>query len=69
MARSMSEDLNNPYLFSENFQSDEDYYQSFLLSSAERMLRYFCFFLSISIPAVFIAISVDYGIVRLMEVK
>ncbi len=46
-----------PYLFSENFQSDEDYYQSFLLSSAERMLRYFCFFLSISIPAVFIAIS------------
>lgn len=46
-----------PYLFSENFQSDEDYYQNFLLSSAERLLRYFCFFLSISIPAVFIAIS------------
>lgn len=46
-----------PYLFSENFQSDEDYYQNFLLSSAERMLRYFCFFISISIPAVFIAIS------------
>ncbi len=46
-----------PYLFSENFQSDEDYYQSFLLSSAERILRYICFFLSISIPAVFIAIS------------
>lgn len=46
-----------PYLFSENFQSDEDYYQSYLLSSAERLLRYFCFFLSISIPAVFIALS------------
>ncbi len=46
-----------PYLFSENFQSDEDYYQNFLLSSAERLLRYFCFFLSISIPAIFIAIS------------
>ena len=46
-----------PYLFSENFQSDEDYYQSFLLSSAERLLRYLCFFLSVSIPAVFIAIS------------
>ncbi len=46
-----------PYLFSENFQSDEDYYQNYLLSSAERLLRYFCFFLSISIPAVFIAIS------------
>lgn len=46
-----------PYLFSENFQSDEDYYQSYILSSAERLLRYFCFFLSISIPAVFIALS------------
>ncbi len=46
-----------PYLFSENFQSDEDYYQSYLLSSAERLLRYLCFFLSISIPAVFIAIT------------
>jgi spore germination protein KA len=46
-----------PYLFCENFQSDEDYYQNFLLSSAERCLRYFCFALSISIPAVFIAVS------------
>lgn len=46
-----------PYLFSENFQSDEDYYQNFILSSAKRFLRYFCFFLSISIPAVFIAVS------------
>lgn len=46
-----------PYLFCENFQSDEDYYQNYLLSSAERLLRYFCFFLSISIPAVFIALS------------
>ncbi len=46
-----------PYLFSENFQSDEDYYQNFLLSSAERLLRYLCFFISISIPAVFVAIS------------
>ena len=46
-----------PYLFCENFQSDEDYYQNFLLSSAERLLRYFCFALSISIPAVFIALS------------
>ena len=46
-----------PYLFCENFQSDEDYYQNFLLSSAERLLRYFCFVLSISIPAVFIALT------------
>ncbi len=46
-----------PYLFSENFQSDEDYYQNFWLSSAERFLRWLCFFLSISIPGVFIAVS------------
>ncbi len=46
-----------PYLFSENFQSDEDYYQNYLLSSAERLLRWFCFFLSISIPGIFIAVS------------
>lgn len=46
-----------PYLFSENFQSDEDYYQNFLVSSIGRMLRYFCFFLAVSIPAVFIAVT------------
>ncbi len=49
-----------PYLFSENFQSDEDYYQSYFLSSAERILRYFCFFLSISIPAFFVAVSTHH---------
>lgn len=47
-----------PYLFSENFQSDEDYYINFLVSSIGRGLRYLCFFLSISLPAIFIAISV-----------
>ncbi len=47
-----------PYLFSENFQSDEDYYLNFLVSSSRRFLRYICFFLSISIPAIFIALSV-----------
>lgn len=46
-----------PYLFSESFQSDEDYYLNFLVSSAGRILRYICFFLAISIPAIFIAIS------------
>lgn len=47
-----------PYLFSENFQSDEDYYINFLVSSVGRIIRYICFFLSISLPAIFIAISV-----------
>ncbi len=46
-----------PYLFSENFQSDEDYYLNFLVSSVGRILRYICFFLSISIPAIFVALS------------
>ncbi len=46
-----------PYLFSENFQSDEDYYLNFLVSSVGRALRYISFFLAISIPAIFIALS------------
>ncbi len=49
--------LTVPYLFSESFQSDEDYYLNFLISSSSRALRYICFFLSISIPAIFIALS------------
>ncbi len=49
--------LTLPYLFSENFQSDEDYYLNFLVTSFSRFLRYICFFLSISIPAIFIALS------------
>lgn len=46
-----------PFLFSENFQSDEDYYLNFLVASVGRFLRYIAFFLAISIPAIFIAIS------------
>ena len=44
-----------PYLFSENFQSDEDYYINYSVATVGRMLRIVCFFLSISIPAIFIA--------------
>lgn len=50
--------LTLPYLFAENFQSDEDYYQNFLTASIGRVLRYICFFLSISVPAVYIALTV-----------
>ncbi len=46
-----------PYLFCENFQSDEDYYQTFLLGSFGRLIRYFCFAISIFIPALFVAIT------------
>lgn len=48
--------LTLPYLFSENFQSDEDYYLNFLFASSGRILRYISFFLSISIPAIFISL-------------
>lgn len=46
-----------PYLFCENFQSDEDYYQTFWVGSFGRIMRYFCFALSIFVPALFVAIT------------
>ncbi len=49
--------LTLPYLFSENFQSDDDYYINFLVSGIGRVLRYICFFLSISVPAIYLALS------------
>ena len=49
--------LTVPYLFSENFQSDEDYYLSFIVSSVRRVLRYVCFTASVSVPALFVALS------------
>ena len=50
--------LTLPYLFAENFQSDEDYYQNYLTASVGRLLRYVCFFLSISLPALYVALTV-----------
>lgn len=48
--------LTLPYLFSENFQSDEDYYINFLLASLSRILRWLCFFVTVSVPGVFVAL-------------
>lgn len=48
--------LTLPYLFSENFQSDEDYYINFLLASLSRLLRWLCFFITVSVPGVFVAL-------------
>lgn len=48
--------LTLPYLFSENFQSDEDYYVNFTVASISRLLRYICFFMAVSVPAVFLAL-------------
>lgn len=52
--------LTLPYLFSESFQSDEDYYLNFLVASVGRLLRYICFFLAVSVPAVFLALSTHH---------
>lgn len=49
--------LTVPYLFSENFQSDEDYYLNFLVSSIGRLLRYLCFLISVALPALFVALA------------
>ena len=45
-----------PYLFIENFQSNEDYYLSFYYTSFSRLLRMAGFLLSIIVPALYTAI-------------
>lgn len=52
--------LTIPYLFSESFQSDEDYYINFTLASLSRILRWFCFFITISVPGVFVALTTHH---------
>lgn len=49
--------LTLPYLFSENFQSDEDYYINYAVASVGRILRFICFFAAVSVPAVFLALT------------
>ena len=43
-----------PYLFIENFQSNEDYYLSYYYTSFQRILRIVSYFLTISVPAIYI---------------
>lgn len=45
-----------PYLFIETFQSADDYYLNYYFASANRMLRLSGFFISISIPAVYLSL-------------
>ncbi len=49
--------LTLPYLFSENFQSDEDYYINYKMASVNRIMRMLCFLLAISAPAVYLALT------------
>jgi len=48
--------LTLPSIFLEVFQSNEDYYDNFLYSSFVRFLRWLCFFLGTSVPAIYVAI-------------
>lgn len=48
--------LTLPSIFVEVFQSNEDYYDNFLYSSIIRLLRWMCFFLGTSVPAIYVAI-------------
>ncbi len=48
--------LTVPYLFVENFQSNEDYYVAFPLASVNRLLRIAGFWISISIPGIYTAL-------------
>lgn len=48
--------LTLPYLFIENFQSNEDYYLSYYYTSFERILRIIGFILAITVPAFYLVI-------------
>lgn len=47
--------LTVPYIFLESFQTSEDYYISFFMATVNRILRLISFFLTISIPAVYVS--------------
>ncbi len=50
--------LTLPYLFAENFQSDDDYYLNYLVAGLGRALRYICFYLGICMPALYLALTI-----------
>lgn len=45
-----------PFIFIEYFQSGDDYYVNYLFSSFNRLLRILCFYLAVSVPAIYIAL-------------
>lgn len=48
--------LTIPHVFIEYFQANEDYYINFYYSSISRLIRTLCFIITISLPAIFIAL-------------
>ncbi len=49
--------LTVPFIFIENFQSDEDYYAGYYYSTINRLLRYLGFLLTTSTPALYVALT------------
>ncbi|NEZ45791.1 spore germination protein [Clostridium niameyense] len=49
--------LTLPFLFIEYFQVNEDYYENFIYASMNRILRVIAFILTISTPAVYVALT------------
>lgn len=49
--------LTVPFVFGENFQSNEDYYTNYILSSINRLIRGSTALTSIAIPSLFLAIA------------
>ncbi|NLJ30268.1 MAG: spore germination protein [Clostridiales bacterium] len=49
--------LTVPHLFIEHFQSDEDYYVNYYFASIGRLLRLLAFFISTSVPAIYVALT------------
>ena len=49
--------LTVPYLFIENFQSDEDYYVNFYYASIGRILRIISFIVATGMPALYVAVT------------
>ena len=49
--------LTMPHLFIEHFQSNDDYYLSYIFASIGRLLRIFSFFISTSIPAIYVSLT------------
>lgn len=48
--------ITTPFIFLEYFQVDEDYYQNYYFATFNRLLRYLAFFLTTSVPALYIAL-------------
>ncbi|QEK11217.1 spore germination protein [Crassaminicella thermophila] len=49
--------LTLPCLFVEYFQANEDYYNTFIYASINRLIKFFGFFLTTSIPAIYVALA------------